>query len=51
MTTFGSAKSVGEEVQNLLDAGLTGHIFNLPAAHDIDSVHRAGEVLAPLLLK
>lgn len=51
MTTFGSAESVGEEVQSLLDAGLTGHIFNLPAAHDIDSVHRAGEVLAPLLLK
>lgn len=50
MTTYGSAESVGEEIQNLLDAGLTGHIFNLPAAHDIDSVHRAGEVLAPLLL-
>jgi F420-dependent oxidoreductase-like protein len=50
MTTYGSAESVGEEVQSLLDAGLTGHIFNLPAAHNIDSVHRAGEVLAPLLL-
>ena len=50
MTTYGSAESVSEEIQSLLDAGLTGHIFNLPAAHDIDSVHRAGEVLAPLLL-
>lgn len=50
MTTYGSAESIGEEIQNLLDAGLTGHIFNLPAAHDIDSVHHAGEVLAPLLL-
>lgn len=50
MTTYGSTESVSEEIQNLLDAGLTGHIFNLPAAHDIDSVHRAGEVLAPLLL-
>lgn len=50
MTTYGSAETVSEEIQNLLDAGLTGHIFNLPAAHDIESVHRAGEVLAPLLL-
>ncbi len=50
MTTYGSAESVGDEIRSLLDAGLTGHIFNLPAAHDIDSVHRAGEVLAPLLL-
>lgn len=50
MTTFGSAENVGEEIRSLLDAGLTGHIFNLPTAHDIDSVHRAGEVLAPLLL-
>ncbi len=50
MTMCGSAQSVGEEIHDLLDAGLTGHIFNLPAAHDIDSVHRAGEVLAPLLL-
>ncbi len=50
MTTYGSAESVGEEIRSLLDAGLTGHIFNLPTAHDIDSVHRAGEVLAPLLL-
>ncbi len=51
MSTYGSAESVGEEMQALLDAGLTGHIFNLPRAHDIDSVHRAGEVLAPILLK
>ncbi|MEO8163743.1 MAG: LLM class flavin-dependent oxidoreductase, partial [Ilumatobacteraceae bacterium] len=50
MTTYGSAESVGEEIHDLLDAGLTGHIFNLPAAHEIESVHRAGEVLAPLLL-
>lgn len=50
MTTYGSTESVSEEIQDLLDAGLTGHIFNLPAAHDIESVHRAGEVLAPLLL-
>ena len=50
MITYGSAESVSEEIQSLLDAGLTGHIFNLPAAHDIDSVHHAGEVLAPLLL-
>ena len=51
MTTYGSAESVGEEVQALLDAGLTGHIFNLRNAHDVDSVHRAGEVLAPILIK
>ena len=50
MTTYGSTESVSEEILSLLDAGLTGHIFNLPAAHDIDSVHHAGEVLAPLLL-
>lgn len=50
ITTYGNADSVGEEIQHLIDAGLTGHIFNLPTAHDIDSVHRAGEVLAPLLL-
>lgn len=46
MTTYGSAESVGEEIRSLLEAGLTGHIFNLPAAHDIESVHRAGEVLS-----
>lgn len=50
MIMYGNAQSVSEEIHDLLDAGLTGHIFNLPTAHDIDSVHRAGELLAPLLL-
>jgi hypothetical protein len=32
-------------------AGLDGLIFNLPDAHDLESVALAGEILTPLLKK
>ena len=51
MMIIGDRDSVGEEVSNLLAAGLDGLIFNLPDAHDLESVHLAGEILRPLLAK
>ena len=38
-------------VSNLMAAGLDGLIFNLPDAHDLESVALAGEILSPLLKK
>ena len=32
-----------EKVQELLDAGLDGIVFNMPDAHDLDAVALAGE--------
>jgi F420-dependent oxidoreductase-like protein len=49
MMIIGDRDTVGEEVSNLLDAGLDGLIFNLPDAYDLDTVHLAGEFLRPLL--
>ena len=44
--TVGDPDEVGEQVEALLAAGLDGTIWNLPDAHDLDSVAFAGEVLA-----
>jgi alkanesulfonate monooxygenase SsuD/methylene tetrahydromethanopterin reductase-like flavin-dependent oxidoreductase (luciferase family) len=49
MMIIGDRDTVGEEVSNLLDAGLDGLIFNLPEAHDLETVALAGEFLRPLL--
>ena len=44
--TVGDPDEVGEQVEALLAAGLDGTIWNLPDAHNLDSVAFAGEVLA-----
>jgi F420-dependent oxidoreductase-like protein len=49
MFLVGGPDEIADEVKRLLDAGLDGLIFNLPDAHDLDSVKLAGSVLAPLL--
>ena len=41
----GGPDEIVAQVQELLDAGLDGVIFNLPDAHDLDTVRLAGEVL------
>jgi len=51
MMIIGDRDTVSEEVSNLLAAGLDGLIFHLPDAHDLESVHLAGEILRPLLAK
>ena len=51
MMIIGDRDTVGEEVSNLMAAGLDGLIFNLPDAHDLESVALAGEILTPLLKK
>ena len=51
MMIIGDRDAVGEEVSNLMAAGLDGLIFNLPDAHDLESVALAGEILTPLLKK
>jgi F420-dependent oxidoreductase-like protein len=43
--TLGGPDEVGQQVQDLLDAGLDGVIFNMPTAHVLDDVAYAGEVL------
>jgi F420-dependent oxidoreductase-like protein len=45
---MGDADTVGGKIQELLDAGLDGLIFNLTDAHDLEAVAHAGEVLRPL---
>jgi F420-dependent oxidoreductase-like protein len=47
--TVGGPDEVGEQIRELLDAGLGGVVFNLPDAHDLDRVKQAGEVLAKVL--
>jgi alkanesulfonate monooxygenase SsuD/methylene tetrahydromethanopterin reductase-like flavin-dependent oxidoreductase (luciferase family) len=49
MMIIGDRDAVAEQVQELLDAGLDGVIFNLPDAHDLESVALAGEILATVL--
>jgi alkanesulfonate monooxygenase SsuD/methylene tetrahydromethanopterin reductase-like flavin-dependent oxidoreductase (luciferase family) len=49
MFHVGGPDEVAEQVHTLLDAGLDGLIFNLPDAHDLESVALAGSVLKPLL--
>jgi F420-dependent oxidoreductase-like protein len=48
MFHVGGPDEIAEQVQALLDAGLDGLIFNLPDAHDLESVALAGSVLKPL---
>lgn len=50
MFLLGDPDAVGEQIGELLDAGLDGLVFNMPDAHDLDAVAFAGSVLAPLLL-
>jgi F420-dependent oxidoreductase-like protein len=49
MFVIGDAAAVQEQVQELLDAGLDGIVFNMPDAHDLEAVELAGEVLRPVL--
>lgn len=49
MFILGDSDDIAEQVQELLDAGLDGMVFNLPDAHDLESVELAGEVLRPVL--
>jgi F420-dependent oxidoreductase-like protein len=49
MFILGDADAVGEQVNELLAAGLDGLVFNMPDAHELDQVELAGEVLRPLL--
>ena len=46
IVTVGDPDTVREKVAALLGAGLDGLIFNLPDAHDLDTVALAGETLA-----
>jgi F420-dependent oxidoreductase-like protein len=46
---IGGPDEVAEQTQALLDAGLDGLIFNLPAAHDPENVAAAAEVLGKVL--
>ena len=41
----GGPDEIVAQVQELLDAGLDGVIFNMPDAHELDTVRLAGEVL------
>jgi hypothetical protein len=38
-------------VQELLDAGLDGIVFNMPNAHDLEAVALAADTLAPVLVR
>ena len=48
---IGDADTVGERLQSLLDLGLDGLTFNMPAdGWDLDAVAFAGEVVTKALL-
>jgi F420-dependent oxidoreductase-like protein len=47
--TLGGPGEVAAQVQEYVDAGCDGLIFNLPDAHDLGTVALAGEVLAKAL--
>jgi F420-dependent oxidoreductase-like protein len=49
MFIMGDAPAVQQQVQELLDAGLDGIVFNMPDAHDFEAIELAGEVLRPVL--
>jgi F420-dependent oxidoreductase-like protein len=51
MFVLGDAAAVQEQVQELLDAGLDGIVFNMIDSHDPEAVQLAGEVLSPVLLR
>ena len=46
---LGDPPAVQAQVQELLDAGLDGIVFNMPDAHDLEAIELAGEVLRPIL--
>jgi F420-dependent oxidoreductase-like protein len=50
MFVLGDPDEIGAQVQELLDAGLDGIVFNMPDAHDVEQVELAGSILKPLLL-
>jgi hypothetical protein len=50
MFILGDSASVQAQVQELLDAGLDGIVFNMPDAHDVEAVEMAGDALRPVLL-
>jgi len=50
MFILGDPASVQAQVQELLDAGLDGIVFNMPDAHDVEAVEMAGDALRPVLL-
>lgn len=49
MFVIGDASAVQQQVQELLDAGLDGIVFNMPDAHDLEAVELAAEILRPVL--
>lgn len=49
MFVMGDADAIAEQVNELLDAGLDGIVFNMPDAHDVEQVELAGQILRPLL--
>jgi F420-dependent oxidoreductase-like protein len=46
---IGDPDHVGEKVQELLDLGLDGVCFNMPAANDLDSVALAGKTISAVV--
>ncbi|MFM2070608.1 MAG: hypothetical protein RLZZ623_871 [Actinomycetota bacterium] len=47
---LGDPPAVQAQVQELLDAGLDGIVFNMPDAQDIEAIELAGDVLRPILV-
>ena len=45
----GDPDTIAERASGLVDAGLDGLIFNMPDAHDLETIALAGETLAPVL--
>ena len=44
----GDPDTIAERASGLVDAGLDGLIFNMPDAHDLETVQLLGETLGPL---
>lgn len=49
MFILGDPPAVQQRVQDLLDAGLDGIVFNMIDSHDVEAVELAGQVLQPVL--
>lgn len=49
MIILGDPSEVQAQVQALIDSGLNGMVFNLPDAHDLETVELTAEVLRPIL--
>jgi F420-dependent oxidoreductase-like protein len=50
MMIYGGPDEVQAQVQELLDAGLDGIVFNMVNAHDLDAVALAADTLKPVLM-